>query len=71
MVQTYEAIYDGGVVRLPSNVRLPEHTKVYVVVPEVGEPPRYRIGSPHLLQPQQAVDFVKEVIEEDADATVR
>jgi predicted DNA-binding antitoxin AbrB/MazE fold protein len=33
MVETYEAMYENGIIRLPDNVRLPEHTRVYVVVP--------------------------------------
>ena len=71
MIQTYEAIYESGVVRLPADVHLPEHTKVYVVVPDRDTEPRYHIGSPHLVHPGQAADFVKEVVEEDFDASVR
>ena len=71
MVQTYEAVYEDGVIRLAENVRLPEHTKVYVVVPEGILEPTYRVGSPRLAHPQQAADFVKEVIEENIDAPVR
>jgi len=71
MVRTYEAIYESGALRLPPDVRLPEHTKVYVVVPEGYEEPRHRIGSPHLVHPHQAADFVKEVVEEDFDASIR
>lgn len=33
--------------------------------------PTFRIGSPRLVHPEHAVDFVKEVIEEDSDAALR
>ena len=71
MTHTYEAVYENGIIRLPDGVRLPEQTKVYVVVPEAVEKPIYRIGSPRLVHPQQAEDFVKEVVEEDCDAAIR
>jgi hypothetical protein len=71
MVQTYEATYESGVIRLPADVRLPEHTMVYVVVPHGDENPRVHVGSPHLVHPQQAADFVKEVVEEGIDAPIR
>jgi hypothetical protein len=71
MIQTYEAVYEGGTIRLADNVRLPEHTKVYVIVPEGVAVPTYRVGSPYLAHPQQAADFVKEVVEEDFGAPVR
>jgi len=71
MVQTYEAVYEDGVIRLAENVRLPEHTKVYVVVPEGTIEPTYRVGIPRLAHPHQAADFVKEVVEESFDAPLR
>jgi hypothetical protein len=71
MIQTYEAVYESGVIRLPADVRLPEHTMVYVVVPQGEEQPRLYVGSPHLVHPQQATDFVKEVVEEGVDASIR
>lgn len=71
MIHTYEAIVERGVIRLVDDVRLPEHTKVYVLVPEGSEKPGYRIGSPRLVHPEQATDFVKEVVEEEFDASIR
>jgi predicted DNA-binding antitoxin AbrB/MazE fold protein len=70
MLHTYEAVYESGVIRLVDDIQLPEHTKVYVVVPEEIAKLGYRIRSPRLVHPQQAADFVKEVIEEDCDASV-
>ncbi|HZO90550.1 MAG TPA: antitoxin family protein [Chthonomonadaceae bacterium] len=71
MIRTYEALYENGVIRLADDVRLPEHTKVYVVVPEAVEESDYRINSPRLVHPHQAADFVKEVVEEDSDVSPR
>jgi predicted DNA-binding antitoxin AbrB/MazE fold protein len=68
MSQTYEAIYEGGVIRLVDDIRLPDHTKVYVVVPEAVEKSNCHIRSPRLLHPHEAADFVKEVVEEGFNA---
>lgn len=67
-VATYEGIVEGGSVRLPEEVKLPENTKVYIVVPD-AEPQRVvHLRSPRLVHPEQAKDFIKEVIEEESDA---
>jgi len=63
-VTTYQAIVENGQIRLPTNVRLPEKTKVYVVIPDVELPSTAYIDSPRLAHPEQAADFKKEVIEE-------
>jgi hypothetical protein len=66
-VLTYEAIVDHGEVKLPDTVRLPEHAKVYVVVPGVEDQPLSRIQTPRLLRAEQASDFAMEILEgEDA-----
>jgi hypothetical protein len=39
-VTTYEAIVENGQIKLAEAVRLPEHTRVYVVVPGLAEEPR-------------------------------
>jgi hypothetical protein len=69
-VVTYEAVVDGGEVRLPETVKLPEHAKVYVVVPDVEELPPFMIHTPHLLRLEQAADFAMEIVEGE-DAAVR
>ena len=69
-VATYEAIVEQGQIKLPIHVRLPEHAKIYVVVPNADEVQHLRFLSPRLKYPEQAVDFVKEVIEESDDASV-
>jgi hypothetical protein len=69
-VVTYEAVVDGGEVKLPARVRLPEHAKVYVVVPGVEELPSFTIHTPHLLRLEQVAGFAMEIVERE-DATVR
>lgn len=66
-VTTIEGVVENGQIRLPAAVRLPERTKVYVIIPEVEVQTVAYIGSPRLVHPEQAVDFVKEVIEEPSD----
>ena len=65
---TVEGTIENGQVKLPADVRLPEHAKVLVIIPGVEQPPALYIGSPRLAHPEQAADFEKEVIEESADA---
>ncbi len=69
-VETYEAIVENGQIKLAGVVRLPEHTKVYVIVPSDLKPQEYYIRSPRLTEPAQAADFVKEISEEAANAGV-
>ncbi len=61
-VATFEGIVENGQIRLPENVRLPERTKVYVVIPGVVQPGASRLMSPRLAHPEQAQDFKKTVI---------
>ena len=69
-VITYEAVVEGGEVKLPPTVKLPEHAKVYVVVPGIEDLPSSMIHTPHLLRPEQAADFAMESGEGD-DAGIR
>lgn len=69
-VVTLEAIIEDGQIRLPSNIRLPERTKVFVVIPGVEVERTGRIASPRLARPEQAADFVMEVTEAESDAGV-
>lgn len=69
-VTTYEATVENGVIKLLDNVSLPEKAKVFVVVPELYTPPA-KIHSPRLLHREQAKDFVKQVSEEEDDASLR
>lgn len=67
-ILTLEGIVENGRIRLPDNVMLPEHTKVYVVIPEGETAPQAHVYSPRLVHPAQAKDFAKQVIEVSADA---
>jgi hypothetical protein len=58
---TYEATVQNGQIKLRDTVRLPEQTKVYVVVPDVEESPVIHVHSPRLAHPEQAPEFIKEV----------
>ena len=62
-VITYEAVVEGGAVKLPRTVILPEHAKVYVVVPGIEELPPSMIHTPHLLRPEEAGDFAMEIVD--------
>jgi hypothetical protein len=67
-ILTFEGIVENGQIRLPDNVTLPEHTKVYVVIPDIETAPQAHIYSPRLVHPEQAADFAKQIVEAPADA---
>ena len=69
-VVTLEAIVEDGQIRLPSNVRLPDRTKVYVVIPGLEIEQVVRIASPRLARQEQAADFALEVVEAEPNAGV-
>jgi hypothetical protein len=60
-VVTLEGIVDDGQIRLKTDIRLPDNTKVYVVVPGMAVEADTRIFSPRLAYPEQAADFKMEV----------
>jgi hypothetical protein len=65
-VESFEGTVENGRIRLEPGVRLPENTKVYVLVPNRPVTPIARIRSPRLAHREQTADFTMEVIEEDA-----
>jgi len=67
---TFEGIVENGQIRLTDNVTLPEHTRVYVVIPDARDATQARVHSPRLAHPQQAADFVKQIREVGPDARV-
>jgi len=69
-VVTIEGIVAEGQIRLNTNIRLPEKTKVYVVVPDMQIDRIAHVVSPHLAHPEQAEDFKMQVMEESADASL-
>jgi hypothetical protein len=66
----YEGIVENGQIRLIDNIRLPDKTKVYVVIPARRGEKAVRIFSPRLAHPEQAADFRMRVTEESADDRV-
>ena len=69
-IVTLEGIVEDGEIRLPTNVRLPDSTKVYVVAPGLEVEQVARLFSPRLARPEQASDFVMEIIEDNSDVGV-
>lgn len=67
-VTTYEATVENGQIKLSETVNLPEHARVYVVVPGAEATSPIRIRSPRLAQLGSAADFIMEVTEEPKDA---
>ena len=67
-VLALEGIVDRGLIRLPSDVKLPDRTKVYIIVPASRPYQKAHLYSPRPADPKQARDFVMEVSEERDDA---
>jgi hypothetical protein len=67
-ILTFEGRVENGRIRLPDDVALPEHAKVYVVIPDSHDIRQARVHSPRLKYPAQAVDFAKEIVEVGPDA---
>ena len=65
---TIEGVFENGRIKPRDGVALPEHTKVYVVIPDVEATPSAAAYRPRLARPEQARDFVKQVIEVQTDA---
>ena len=69
-ILTVEGKVEHGQIRLPAGVMLPEHARVFIVVPEVETTLEARVYSPRLKNPQQIADFTKEVIEAPASSNL-
>ncbi len=67
-ILTLEGVVENGQVRLPDEVALPEHAKVYVVIPTMESARPVRIYSPRLAHPEQVAYFAKQVLEVPPDA---
>ena len=59
---TVERFVENGRILLRDTVTLREHTKVYVVIPDVDAVPIARPYRPRLRNPEQVRDFAKQVI---------
>lgn len=69
-VMAIEGIVENGQVRLKDDFRLPDNTRVFVVVPDVEVESVARVYSPRLVHPEQAGDFKMEVAGGPLDAVV-
>ncbi len=59
-----EGVVEDGQIKINSDVRLPDGTKVYMVIPDVElENNPTHLRSPRLAHPEQAADFEMEVVE--------
>lgn len=67
-ILTVEGVVENGQIRLREPIKLPEHTKVYVVISDIAPLPQAHISSPRLLHPEQAAEFAKQIIEAPSDA---
>ena len=65
---TFEGTVEQGRIRLSGNVRLPEKTRVFVVVPDLEVERLARVASPRLANKHQSSDFKLEVFEARDDA---
>ncbi len=70
-ITTYEGIVERGKIRLRPGIRLPEKTRVYIVIPGLQVEKTARVSTPRLAHPEQASDFKLEVSEDKSDASVR
>ena len=69
-IVTLEGIVEKGQICLTSNLRLPEKTKVFVVIPDMHIENVARVFSPRLVDPSKAIDFKMEILEESPDAKI-
>ena len=67
--RTYEGTIINGQVRFSEEVKLPERSRVLVIVPEEDQPLTGHVYTPRLAQPEKVRDFAMEV-EEARDARV-
>lgn len=61
-VVAFEGIIQDGQIRLTSDTSLPEGTRVYVIVPTAPIAHVAKVYSPRLAHPEDAADFVLEII---------
>ena len=69
-VVALEGVVEHGQIKLKNAARLPENTKVFVVIPGMEVQGTARVISPRLARPEQVQDFEMEMVEESPDAGV-
>ncbi|MDQ3134085.1 MAG: hypothetical protein M3Q76_04655 [Acidobacteriota bacterium] len=61
-VVTLEGIVEQGQIKITSSIRLPEHTKVYIVVPDAEVEHTVHLHTPRLAHSEEVADFTMEII---------
>lgn len=69
-VATFEGIVEHGQIKLKADIQLPEHTIVYIIVPDMKVEQTVYLHSPRLANAKQAADFKMEIIENPSDAVI-
>jgi len=69
-IMTLEGVVERNRIRLKDNIRLPQKTTVYVIVPDVQVKQFARIIAPRLARPEQVTNFMMEIVQEPADASL-
>ena len=64
---THEGRVETGDVSLPSDEDIPDEGRVNILLPDLDPERTYKVMSPRLVHPEQAKDFVHEVIEGTPD----
>ena len=70
-ITTYDGVVEEGKIRLKTGIRLPDNTKVYVVVPDTQTKKTARVTSPRLADRKKVADFTMEISEDNSNASVR
>ena len=70
-ITAYEGVVEKGKIRLKTGIRLPDNTKVYVVVPDTQTKRTARVTSPRLVDRKKVADFKMEISEDNSNAIVR
>ena len=66
---TYECIVENGEIKLPAGIQLPEHAKVYVIVPDEQPMRVVRMMSPRVVKAEDAELLKKAVRQKGSDAS--
>ena len=62
-----EGIVKDGKIQLRDDIKLPEHSKVYILIPELEGKPTAHVYSPRLVHPKQVKEFKKEIFPIETD----
>ncbi|MGD0751603.1 MAG: hypothetical protein ABSA23_09355 [Anaerolineales bacterium] len=70
-ITTYEGVVEKGKIRLKTGVRLPDNTKVYVVVPDMQTKKTTRVSIPRLVDRKKVADFKMKTTEDNSNTYVQ